>query len=271
MSYATLEGGFKLHFEEHGAGPPVVLLHGLSGNLDLWAPQVPALAERYRVIAVDIRGHGRSDKPPGPYSVDQFAEDVRGLLDHLGIERAVVGGLSMGGGTAQTLALRHPERVQALMLLSTSSTFTPFVRERFLRRAEIAEREGMAPLVDGMMAIWFTPEHLREPSPEIERIRAMTLANDPAAFAAASRANAARDWTDRLPEIHCPTLFVGGLEDPANAAANAAVYRERLADVEIHLLPGVSHLLNVETPETLNALLLAFLDRVTAGAADRKR
>ena len=169
----------------------------------------------------------------------------------------------MGGGTAQTLALRHPERVHALILLSTGSTFTPFVRERFLRRAGIAEREGMAPLVDGMLAIWFTPERLREPTPEIERIRAMTLANDPAAFAAASRANAARDWTDRLPEIRCPTLFVGGLEDPADSSKAAAVFRERLPNVEIHLLPGVSHLLNVEAPEVLNPLLLAFLDRVT--------
>jgi 3-oxoadipate enol-lactonase len=214
------------------------------------------------VITPDIRGHGRSDKPPGPYSVDQFAEDVRGLLDHLGIERAVVGGLSMGGGVAQTLALRHPRRVRALILVSTSSTFTPFVRQRFLSRAEIAEREGMAPLIDGMLAIWFTPERLRAPTPEIEHIRAMTLANDPLAFAAASRANAARDWTARLSEIHCPTLFVGGLEDPADPAAAAAVYQARLPEVETHLLPGVSHLLNVEAAGTLNALLLSFLDRV---------
>jgi 3-oxoadipate enol-lactonase len=258
----TLDGGFKLYFEEHGTGPPVVLLHGLSESLEAWAAQVPALAERYRVITPDIRGHGRSDKPPGPYSVDQFAEDVRGLLDHLGIERAVVGGLSMGGGVAQTLTLRHPRLVRALILVSTSSTFTPFVRERFLRRAEIAEREGMAPLIDGMMAIWFTPERLRAPTPEVEHIRAMTLANDPLAFAAASRANAARDWTERLSEIRCPTLFVGGLDDPADPATAAAVYRERLPDLETHLLPGVSHVLNVEAAATLNALLLAFLDRV---------
>jgi pimeloyl-ACP methyl ester carboxylesterase len=90
----------------------------------------------------------------------------------------------------------------------------------------------------------------------------MTLANDPLAFAAASRANAGRDWTERLSEIRCPTLFVGGLDDPADPAAAAAVYRERLPDVETHLLPGVSHLLNVEAAGTLNALLLAFLDRV---------
>ena len=90
----------------------------------------------------------------------------------------------------------------------------------------------------------------------------MTLANDPLAFAAASRANAARDWTERLAELRCPTLFVGGLDDPADPAAAAAVYRERLPEVETHLLPGVSHLLNVEAAGTLNALLLSFLDRV---------
>src|SRR3954452_21504996 len=102
--YANLTDGLRLYYETHGAGLPVIFLHGLSGTPDLWKYQVPAVATRYQAITMDLRGHGQSDKWPGPYSIGGFAEDVLGLLDYLEVEQAVVVGLSMGGGTAQTFA-----------------------------------------------------------------------------------------------------------------------------------------------------------------------
>ena len=103
--HAPLANGFRLYYETHGAGLPVVFLHGFGGTHDLWKYQVPAVAPHYQAITVDLRGHGQSDKPPGPYSIGGFAADVLGLLDYLKVEQAVVVGLSVGGGTAQTFAL----------------------------------------------------------------------------------------------------------------------------------------------------------------------
>lgn len=256
-------GDIRLYYEDHGRGEPVVLVHGLADTHQLWRYQVPVLAQRFRVVALDTRGHGQSDKPPGPYTLDQYADDLLGLLDHLGIEQAVLVGLSMGGGIVQTFALTYPQRARALGLISTSSEFPPETRERFFRRADIAEREGMAPLVDGMVARWFSPAFLRQRPDEVEFTKRTVAANDPLAHAAASRANGVRDWTAQLHRITCPVLYVGGELDPADATRNAAIYRAHLPDVEVHLLPGVSHLLPVETPETFNRILLAYLERVS--------
>jgi 3-oxoadipate enol-lactonase len=249
----------SLFYEEVGEGPPVVLIHGLADDHRLWRHQVPALATRFRTVAIDIRGHGSSPKPPGPYSVPLFATDVVALLDQLGIERASFIGLSMGGGISQTLALRHAERVQAIALLSTSSSFPQKTRDRFHSRAATAEREGMGPIVASMIERWFTPHFRAEHPDEVELTRATVLANDPFAFAAAARANAERDWTNALDAIRCPVLFIGGAEDPGDARHSAATFAEHLPQLEAHIIDNASHLLPVERPLITNDLLLRFL------------
>jgi pimeloyl-ACP methyl ester carboxylesterase len=174
----------------------------------------------------------------------------------------------MGGGIVQTFALTYPQRLRALGLVSTSSEHTPPTRERFLWRAEEAERSGsVAELVDSMVERWFTPEFMRQHPEEVERTRATVAANDPRGFAGACRANAERNWTDQLPRITCPVLYVGGEEDPAEVRENARRYGDLLPDAEVHVLPGVSHLLPVEAPDRFNAILVAFLERVY-GAID---
>ena len=265
MPHATLPSGLRMYYESQGEGPPVVLIHGLGGSHAMWRYQVPALAERYRAIALDLRGHGQSDKPPGPYSVPMFAEDVLGLVDSLGIAQATMVGLSLGGGTVQTFALAYPERVRALGLISTSSEFTPATREHFHTRAAIAERDGMEPLVDTLIKPRFTPEWLAA-HPEVrEWSAAATRANDPKAWAASARANSARNLTADLHRIQCPVLFVGGERDPADMRRSADIYRRHLPQTEIHLLPDLAHLLPYQGPEVFNPILLAFLDRVHAG------
>jgi pimeloyl-ACP methyl ester carboxylesterase len=264
--HALLANGLRLYYETEGAGLPVVFLHGLSGTHDLWKYQVPAVAPHYQAITVDLRGHGQSDKPPGPYTIGQFAADVLGLLDYLQVAQAVVVGLSMGGGTAQTFALAYPERLRALGLISTSSEFPPATRERFYQNAEVAERAGMAPLAESLVASWLSPAFRERDPAEFDLNVRCTLANDPHAFAASARANAVRNWTDQLDRITCPTLFVGGDLDRADPVRNAAIYRAHLKDLESHIIPGVSHLLPLEAPDVFNPLLLGFLDRVAAMA-----
>ncbi len=257
--FAELGGGNRLFYEELGEGPPVVLIHGLADDHRLWRHQVPALSRRFRTIAIDIRGHGRSSKPPGPYSVPLFATDVVTLLDSLAIGRARFIGLSMGGGISQTLALRHADRVEAIALVSTSSTFPQTTRDRFHDRAATAEREGMGPVVESMIERWFTPRFRAERPDEVELTRATVLANDPFAFAASARANSEREWTDALGDIHCPVLFIGGADDPGDARRSAATFAAHLPQLQAHILDNASHLLPVEHPELTNELLLRFL------------
>ena len=253
----------RLWYRHEGTGPAVVLLHGLADTHDLWRHQLGPLAEHHRVIAFDLRGHGRSPFDGADFSLGDLAADVGQALADLGVERAVVAGLSMGGGVAQVLAIERPDLVTALVLVSTSSEFPPATRDRFLMRAALAEREGMAAVVDATVPRWFTSRFAARQPDEVDRTRRSVLAIDPRAFAAASRANAARHLTDRLSRIRCPVLFVGGSDDPAEPQRALEIYRRRLSALRWELLDGASHLVPVEQPDRFNAILLRFLAEVT--------
>ena len=254
----------RLWHRDEGRGPAVVLLHGLGDSHELWRHQIPALAAHHRVVAVDLRGHGRSPLGRTDFGLEDMAEDVTLTLAELGIARPIVVGLSMGGGVAQCLAIRHPELVHALVLVSTSSDFPPATRERFVTRAALAEREGMAAVLDATVGRWFTTEYADRRPEEVQRTRDSVLATDPVAFAAASRANAVRHLTPSLRSIRCPVLFVGGARDPADPRRALAIYRQELADLRWELLPGASHLVPVEAAEAFTAILLRFLNDVAA-------
>jgi 3-oxoadipate enol-lactonase len=262
--HALTGDGAWIWFESTGSGPVVILVHGLADDHRLWRYQVPALAERYQVVALDVRGHGRSSKRPLPESMAMLADDLFAVADAVAAERFAVVGLSMGGGIAQTLAFNHAERLRAVGLVSTSSWFPPATHQRFLDRAEIAERDGMAAIVDQMVARWFTPEFMASRADEVDAVRETIVANDPIAFAAASRITADRNWSDRLGEIRCPAFYIGGLGDPADVHANAAVYREHIPGIEVHLVAGASHLLPIERPDEVTATLLGALERAGA-------
>jgi 3-oxoadipate enol-lactonase len=239
-----------------------VLLHGLGDSHDLWRHQMDALATGHRVIAFDLRGHGRSPLGQADFDLGQMAGDVRAMLDELGIARAMLVGLSMGGGVAQTLAIAEPERALGLVLVSTSSEFPDATQRRFLDRAARAEEGGMAAVVDETVPRWFTPAFTADHPDEVERTRRTVLAIDPAAFAAASRANARRNLTRDLHRIRCPIQFVGGSMDPADPERALGIYRRELPDVRAEIVDGVSHLLPVEAPATFNRIVLDFIAEV---------
>ena len=252
----------RLWFQDSGAGVPIVLLHGLGDSHALWRHQVGPLSERRRVVALDLRGHGRSPMGTAPCTLDEMADDVHFTIGQLGIERPVIVGLSMGGGVAQSLAIRFPGLVRALVLVSTSSEFPEATRQRFVERAARAQEEGMNAVLDATVPRWFTPEFAARKPEEVALTKGTVAAIDPAAFAAASRANAVRDFTARLSHIECPVLFIGGARDPATPGRALEIYRRELHELSASILPDASHLVPVERPDAFNAILLRFLDEV---------
>ena len=258
------DSGFlpPLWHERIGSGPLVLLLHGLSDTHGLWQHVAPTLAERYTVVSIDHYAHGQSPLPGGQLTTAVMADGVAQLIEQLGIGPAVVIGLSMGGGVAQVLTLRRPDLVRALGLVSTSSEFKPANRERFRARGEKAIREGMASVIDETIPRWFTADW---PAANPEAYRAVVdtvLANPPERFAAASEANAERGWTDRLSEIRCPVLFVGGEQDPMGIEPVAASFRGHIPQARTVIVPAVSHLIPIQKPAELNAILLDWLTEV---------
>lgn len=245
-----------------GSGPLVLLLHGLSDTHGLWQHVAPALAEGYTVVSIDHYAHGQSPMPDGELTTAVMADGVAQLIEQVGMGPAVVIGLSMGGGVAQVLTLRRPDLVRALGLVSTSSEFNPANRERFRARGEKALREGMASVIDETVPRWFTAEWLAANPGTYQAVVETVLANPPERFAAASEANAERGWTDRLGEISCPVLFVGGEQDPMDIEPVAASFRDHVPQARTVIVPAVSHLIPIQKPAELNAILFDWLTEV---------
>jgi pimeloyl-ACP methyl ester carboxylesterase len=262
--FITLSDGLRLFYEDQGQGEPVVLVHGLRCSHVTWRHQIPVLAERYRVIAPDIRGHGDSDKPAGPYTVDLWISDLVQLLDQLELPRVVLIGHSLGAGLVQAFAFAHQDRLRGMALIATSPERSPRVSENLKKSAEIAQRERRLPPAEATVRARLG-KGFAEAHPDEVLIEARSMVSDPLAYAASCLANSGhRSWTARLHEITIPVLYMGGDEDRADVAANARIYGEHLPDVETHVLPGVGHFVPFEAPDTVNELLLGFLERVHA-------
>jgi 3-oxoadipate enol-lactonase len=260
--------GNQVNYEMAGpaAGPVVLLSHSLATNLSVWDPQIEVLARDFRVLRYDTLGHGGSDAPPGPYSLDQLARQAAGLLDALGIARVHFLGLSMGGMIAQALALFKPQSVASLLLCGASSRIPPEAQNLWKERIRIAECEGMEPLVEPTVARWFTAPYRASHPEVIVRVRGMIRRTSALGYAACCHAIAALDLTDRLQAIRMPALVIVGEEDQGTPVAMSRAIHERLAGAEMVILPSASHLSNVEQPQAFNSAVTAFLGRVAGKA-----
>lgn len=255
----------SIHYEVHGDGAPLVLAHCLGGNLDLWRDQIPALAARHRLVLWDCRGHGRSSAPStrGQYGVRRFAADLAGLLDHVGIARAHIGGLSMGGGISACFALLYPERVDRLLIMDSNTAAglpaAPAVRAEREAWAELCESGDRDAAVDRFLAANPAYRLFAADSDAMRaRVRAMIRATDLTGFAHTIRALLDSDLpVDEIPTIQAPTLVLAGEHDPALAAVR--VTHQRIAGSRLVLLPGAGHLSNLDAPAAFEAELLAFL------------
>jgi pimeloyl-ACP methyl ester carboxylesterase len=250
--------------EREGAAPPVVCLLGFCQSSEYWAPTLERLAATgMRGLAPDLPGFGRSASEPGPYTMVAMADAVVRLLDERGIDRIRLMGGSMGGVVAQQLVLRHPGRVERLLLVATGAVMADPV-------AGLAKADAMArapwdetaiiPVVDGFF--------YRQPSvAEVMRLRRIALSASHRAAVEAARSNAQSNTMERLASIRVPTLIVQGRHDHARTPEHGGLMRERIADARLAVIEGAGHTPQLERPQAFHDIALAFLVTSTSAGA----
>jgi 3-oxoadipate enol-lactonase len=250
-------GDIGIHYEQVGDGSDMVLIHGLGNDLHLWDADVPVLARHHRVLRFDVRGFGESDKPAGPYSVSQFANDVRLLLDACGVNDAHLVGLSMGGVIAQRFALDFPERVRSLVLTSTSSEVGARSTAAWERLAGIIEERGFDERsADASRA--FSPAFLRRHPEIVAEVGRRNAANDAHGYAAAARAVSAYNWTAELADLAVPVLIVQGLDDLLTPPGGSVLMQRALPQARLLMVEEAGHNVPLEQPALFHAAVLAF-------------
>ncbi len=262
-----------VHHEVSGSadGPVVLFANSLGSDLGMWDPQLAPLVEAgFRVIRYDHRGHGRSPVPSGPYTLDDLGGDAIALLDRLGVERASVVGLSMGGMVAMWLGQHAPDRVERLVLCCTSAALGPATM--WDDRIEAVLGGGTQAVVDGVIERWLTPA-TRDGLPELtHRLRAMIVATPAAGYVACCAAIRDMDLLAGLGSIAAPTLVIAGDADPSTPPEHGRRIAEAIPGARLEVVPDVAHLGNLERPYRFAELILAHLrpDRSAAGTAVRR-
>jgi 3-oxoadipate enol-lactonase len=249
--------GTEISYELHGkeGSPWLVLSHSLACTVRMWDPQIEAFKGAYRILAYDMRGHGASAAPKGPYTLDMLAEDVLALMKSVGVKRATFIGLSIGGMIGQTLALKSAAPFNGMVLADTGHTQTPDMIKQWEDRIRIAESQGMGPLVAPTMERWFTvPFRSSPPAQAIARLIASTPV---AGYVGCGQAIMKLSTTARLKDIRLPVLAITGEADGAAAATRHI--GENVPGARFVSIPNAAHIANVEQPEAFNRPLREFL------------
>lgn len=253
-------------YEISGAGPAVMLVHGLGMSRAMWRWQEPALARRFRVLRHDLLGHGESDRTARPYAMTDMVDQVLGLADHLGLGRFALVGFSLGGLIVQATALAAPERVAALVILNAAHDRAPAERDAVLARVAQAERDGPSATIDAAISRWFTAAYAAAHPDVIEQVRAWILANDPKVYPHAYRLLATADapLAQAITAIRCPTLVMTGAEDHGNSPAMAERMARLIPGARLDIVPGLRHMGLAEAPERFNDAIVPFLAEALA-------
>ena len=240
--------GVSTYAERSGKGYPVVLIHALGTSLRSWDPVVSILSKEYEVIAYDYRGHGRSEKIGGSYSIPLLGQDLYDLLGQLGLQRVHMVGLAVGAMIAQQVAVDHRGLVSALVLADARSELDAAGMQYNERRAESVESGGMRLAVDATIERAFAPGFAKKCPEVLRSFRGEFLGNDPHGYASVSRALSSFRLTDRLSEIECPTLLLTGELDGLCPSSAAAAMQTRIPGAMLEILPGVGHFSAIEAP-----------------------
>jgi 3-oxoadipate enol-lactonase len=234
----------------------VLLSLSLGNDLTMWDDQVAVLSRRYRVVRYDVRGHGESDVPPGPYTLDDLGRDAVALLDGLHVAQAHFCGLSLGGMTGMWLGVNAPGRLTSLVLANTSARLGP--PAMWDDRIRLVRSQGLAAVAELVMSRWFTPSFLASSPMAADRCRQMLLGTEPEGYASCCAAIRDMDQVDAIRRITMPTLVIVGDQDPSTPPAHGELIAGRIAGARRVCLPA-AHLSNIEAAPAFNDAILGFV------------
>lgn len=253
--------GINMYYEYQGSGLPVLFSHSFTSDCTMWTQQTPVITQRYQFITYDIRGMGRTDSPPGDYSLDQHTEDLYQLVRHLGLTEFVLGGLSIGGMITVHFALAHQELLKGIMI-ADSAAARPDV-PNLVNPEEIiqlAQSRGMAGLAEHMVRHKLLAPHLLNNPYAIKEYGDRMARNNVIGYCSGMRAlSRMRDRTGELRQIQVPTLIIVGDMD-APFIEPSKLMHERIAGSTLVTIPGAGHLANIEQPDAFNEAVMSFLD-----------
>jgi 3-oxoadipate enol-lactonase len=242
--------------EGRQSGPTLMLSNSLGTNLNMWEPQMKALTQVFRVIRYDRRGHGKSQVPPGPYSMERFGRDVLAILDDLNIDKVHWCGLSMGGMVGQWLGANAPERMGKIVLANTACHYPD--PSNWLNRIKLVRDGGMAAIADPVMAVWLTAD-FREREPQITaNLKAMLQASPVEGYVACCEALSTLDQREMLANIKSPTLVIAGRHDMATPIAAGELIRSKIPGASLTILDA-AHISNVEQSHAFTDAVVGFL------------
>jgi 3-oxoadipate enol-lactonase len=250
--------GCAIHVEVEGpeGAPALMLSNSLGTDLHMWDEQVAAFTRRFRLVRYDRRGHGQSETPKGPYTMERLGRDVLAILDGLGIEAVNWCGLSMGGMVGQWLGAHAPRRIDKLILSNTSCFFSD--KTMWSGRLKLVRERGLAGIVDANMERWFT-KTFRDRSPQtVARIRTMFLATNIDGYVACGEAIRTMDHRSLLAQIGAPTLVIAGRHDPTTTLEAGEFIAQHMPDARLTVLE-TAHIANIEQPEVYADTVLGFL------------
>ncbi len=251
--------GVRLHQVVEGSGEPVVLVHAIGCDHRMWDGLAAALVPHWRVVRVDVRGHGQSSVPAGEYTLEALADDVLGVLDSLSIDKAHWVGLSMGGMIGQAFAINHRERLGRLVLANTSSSYGPEGAKTWEARMKAVREGGMAAIADLVMQRYFSDE-FRERHPEVVmRTKQRVLTTPVVGYLGCCAAIRDLDFSRDLASIHARTLVIAGGRDAGTPVTMSEAIATKIPGSQLAVLPDAAHLSAVEAPGEFNALVRDFL------------
>ncbi len=254
--------GIQIEYDIQGQGPWAVMSHSLACASAMWDEQVEALKGKYKVLRFDTRGHGGSDAPAEPYTLDMLADDLHGMLGKLGVTSPHFIGLSMGGMIGMTYALKYPRALKSLVLCDTSSRIPAEAKPVWEERIKTATEQGMEPLVEPTLKRWFTEPFLAKRGKVIDRVAAMIRSTPAAGYAGCCHAIPQINATDKLGTVQCPVQIIVGDKDVGTPVAMSEAIHRAIPSSELVVIPDASHLSNLEQPGVFNSALLKFLARV---------
>lgn len=258
-------GDVRINIECSGNknGPVLMMAHSLGCNLHMWDAQMPALEPDYRIVRLDMRGHGLSDVPSGPYTLDELADDVIAVMDDQQIDKAHWIGLSVGGMIGQSLLLRYPQRFISAALCDTASSQPEAAGPIWDARIKAVETNGLGSIVDDTMQRWFTPTGMGSNNPAIHAVKTQLANTSDEGYIASCHAIMKLNYIDQLSNINVPVALIVGAEDLATPVSSSEAMQIRLPNSQLTVLENASHIANVEQVEAFNGALLTFLKSVS--------